>query len=168
MVSKFSIREVSAHDPLSEITELLHCAYAKNLAAGLRFNAAWQPESRTRERFEDGFGLVAHCGIHVAGTIAVCLPERLPYGTYHPDGLVASFGQFAVSPEFQGCGLGAMLVEEVRGRCREHGAKYLALDTAKPADGLIRFYQSMGFEIVGEVDYRPGTNYPSWVLAQEL
>lgn len=161
-------REVGPYDAISEITELLHRAYARNAKAGLRFNACDQDHTRTQERLNGGAGFVLERQGKIVGTLALCLFEGLPYGTYHPDGLVASCGQFAVEPDLQSLGLGALLLAAAETRAREAGATFLALDTAKPAAGLVAYYERRGFEIVGEVDYRPSTNYVSWVLSKRL
>ena len=44
----------------------------------------------------------------------------------------------------------------------------MALDTAAPAEGLIKMYRRWGYEIVGTRDWRPFTNYESLVLARLL
>ncbi|MBL8059707.1 MAG: GNAT family N-acetyltransferase [Chthonomonas sp.] len=162
------IREVNETDSISEITALLHRAYDRNTRAGLRFNACHQNDDRTLSRLSDGAGLIMLRNGRIVGTLALCLFEDLPYGTFHPEGRVASFGQFAIEPEFQAFGLGDLLIRRAEKIAKAAGADYLSLDTAQPAKGLITYYQQRGFEIVGEVDYRPGTNYISWVLAKRL
>lgn len=162
------VRELNDQDSISEITALLHRAYARNAAAGLRFNACHQDEERTRIRLSEGAGFVLEREGRLVGTLALCLFEGLPYGTFNPNEPVASFGQFAIEPELSGLNLGGLLIRAAEKRARAAGARYLALDTAKPARGLISYYQRQGFETVGEVDYRPSTNYDSWVLAKRL
>ena len=51
---------------------------------------------------------------------------------------------------------------------RRSGAAVMALDTAKPATGLIRLYEAWGYKVVGECDWRPDTNYESVVMARSL
>ena len=168
MLVTAQVREVNDQDSIPEITALLHRAYARNAAAGLRFNACHQNDERTRLRLSEGAGLVMEREGRLVGTLALCLFENLPYGTFDPSGLVASFGQFAIEPELSRLNLGGLLIRKAEERARAAGATFLALDTAKPASGLVSYYQRQGFEMVGEVDYRPSTNYDSWVLAKRL
>ena len=44
----------------------------------------------------------------------------------------------------------------------------MALDTAAPAEALIAMYRAWGYETVGEVDWRPQTNYLSVVMRKAL
>lgn len=168
MLVTAQIREVNDQDSIPEITALLHRAYARNAAVGLRFNACHQNDERTRLRLSEGAGFVMEREGRLVGTLALCLFEDLPYGTFNPNGLVASFGQFAIEPELSKLNLGGLLIRKAEERARSAGATFLALDTAKPAAGLVAYYQRQGFETVGEVDYRPSTNYDSWVLAKRL
>lgn len=167
-LESFEIRRVGATDDLGEITRLLHRAYAKHLEEGRRFNACHQPATRTQERFDEGEGLIMIRQNKIVGTVAVKYREPLPYGNFNPDGPVACLGQFAVEPELQSLGLGYQLMRKAEQVARSVGAKYLALDTAQAAHHLVLYYQRAGFEIVGEVDYRPGTNYVSYVMAKAL
>ena len=44
----------------------------------------------------------------------------------------------------------------------------MALDTAQPATALIAMYESWGYRVVGECDWRPVTNYTSVLMARDL
>ncbi len=44
----------------------------------------------------------------------------------------------------------------------------MALDTAAQAGGLISMYRRWGYEIVGEHDWRPHTNYLSVLMTRSL
>jgi GNAT superfamily N-acetyltransferase len=65
-------------------------------------------------------------------------------------------------------GIGHLLLEKVEKVARDAGCQELALDTAQPAEGLIAYYRRRGFEIVGQADWRPTTNYESWIMAKKL
>lgn len=60
---------------------------------------------------------------------------------------VASFGQFAVRPSHQGCGIGSTLMRLVEQRARDKGAAALALDTAEHATHLIVMYEVKGYPV---------------------
>ncbi len=44
----------------------------------------------------------------------------------------------------------------------------MALDTAAPALGLISMYKAWGYELAGEHDWRPITNYLSVLMIRSL
>lgn len=44
----------------------------------------------------------------------------------------------------------------------------MGLDTAQPASTLIAMYESWGYRVVGECDWRPLTNYTSVVMSRQL
>ena len=70
--------------------------------------------------------------------------------------------------EQQDARLDALLHTHLLNVARQAGATTLALDTAQPATALIAMYESWGYRMVGECDWRPFTNYPSVVMAQPL
>jgi GNAT superfamily N-acetyltransferase len=61
---------------------------------------------------------------------------------------VASFGQFAVAPAEQRCGIGSTLMRLVERPAAELGVRELALDTSEHAMHLIAFYQNRGYRFV--------------------
>ena len=163
-----STRPLSPTDSVEEITDLLHRSYLRNAQAGLRFLATHQDASVTRERLDRGLSFVAELEGRIVGTITLHLRGEKPYGDYNPAHPIASFGQFAVDPEHQGMGLGDLLLDEVEKTALAAGCRELALDTAEPATGLIAYYKRRGFEIVGRADWRPTTNYQSWIMSKIL
>ena len=87
----------SPKDPVAEITQLLHRAYAELARLGFEYVAATQTELTTRERLSEGIALVAEQDGRIVGTSTLYLP---PNGEsdcdwYRRDD-VAFFGQFAV------------------------------------------------------------------------
>jgi GNAT superfamily N-acetyltransferase len=103
----------------------------------------------------------------LVATVTLKPPGGADSGYYGNLG-VASFGQFGVDLSFQRSGLGAGIMQLIEDRAREMGATELACDTAQPAGHLVRWYQSMGYQIVEEADWRPTTNYKSWILSKKL
>lgn len=162
------IRLWQGGDSLSELTVLLHRAYAPLAAQGMRFLASHQDEAKTRARITEGECHVALWEGRLAGTICFYGPEKKG-GTPHYDRAdVAFFGQFAVEPSLQGKGIGTALLNWVERRAIETGAKHLALDTAEGARRVIAFYESRGFRFVEFADWRPVTNYRSVIMSKSL
>ena len=55
--------------------------------------------------------------------------------------------RFAVQPGYQGAGLGLYLLHFAERLARREGFKCMQLDTAQPAEHLVKFYAGQGFEI---------------------
>lgn len=163
-----TIRPVGQEDDMVALTALLHAAYGRRAAAGLRYWATHQSVADTRSRFAEGQGLVAWCGAAIVGTITVRPPKPQSEVEIYRDRATWTFGQFGVSPEFQGQGVGRALHDAAVAHAVARGAMTMALDTAAPATALIEMYRGWGYVVVGEVDWRPHTNYLSVVMAKAL
>jgi hypothetical protein len=50
----------------------------------------------------------------------------------------------------------------------DQGGRVIAFDTAAPATKLINLYKRWGYQEVGNVDWRPFTNYLSVVLMRPV
>jgi GNAT superfamily N-acetyltransferase len=160
-------RCLRASDDVGAITEMLHAAYRPLAEAGLRFVASHQDIQTTRRRLAAGETYVAVVGDRTVGIITWRRPGS-SVGCEHyrrPD--VATFGQFAVDPSFQRQGVGSSLLRLVEDAARSEGFAELALDTSERAAGLIRLYESKGFEFVEHVQWE-SVNYPSVVLSKKL
>ena len=168
MSDQTTIRAIHACDDLIAMTALIHAAYAPQAARGLRYWGTHQTPDDTRKRFEQGFGFVALMDDQLAGTITVRPPQ--------PDSRVALYrhpytwtiSQFAVRPDLKGSGVGRKLHDHAIAFARSHGACTIALDTAAPAASLIAMYQRWGYELAGEADWRPHTNYVSVVMRKAI
>ncbi len=163
--------EIERFDPevhsVSELTALLHQAYASLAARGLRYVATWQGDDVTLKRARAGECYLLRLDGRVVGTVVFRSADRTTGCPWYDRPEVASFGQFAVLPEAQGHGLGSRLLALCEGRARETGAGELACDTAEPAEHLVRFYLRRGYRPVDTVDW-PVTNYRSVVLSKSL
>lgn len=171
-----AVRRLAPADSMAELTTLLHRAYAKQVEMGLRPLAGRQDETTTRQRVANGECYVA---VHTVPRAQGRQQQRLvgailfheveeakgPPWFQRPD--VASFSQFAVDPEYQGMGIGQMLLSVVEERARETGAAHLALSMAEPDQDLMKFYVKRGYAFVEHWQW-PYTNYRSAILSKPL
>lgn len=161
------IRPWREDDDLSALTALLHRAYKPLADAGMRFMASHQDEATTLRRLRKGRAFVAEVAGELAGTIAYYPPgSHAGCEAYRQPG-VAVFGQFAIEPALQRCGLGTQLLNIVEQCARSDGASALALDTSEHAAELIRWYSRRGFTLAGRTRW-PEVNYDSVILQKAL
>lgn len=163
------IRQVDpAVDDLGRLTELIHSAYAPHARQGLRYWGTHQSVDDTAKRFASGTGLVMLDADDYVATITLRPPQPdSPVPLYRDPG-VWTLCQFCVSPAAKGLGYGRQLHAHATDAARRAGATVMALDTAKPATALIAMYQSWGYQLVSECDWRPLTNYTSVVMCRPL
>ena len=166
-IDGMTIRLLTAGDDLTYLTGLLHRAYGALAERGMRFLGSHQDPATTARRVARGECALAEIGGKLVGTI-LFRPVGSGKGTpwyLRPD--VATLGQFAVEPGWQRRGIGSALMDWVERRARETGAGELALDTAEPAEELIRFYARRGFRFVEFVRWEV-CNYRSVVMSKSL
>ena len=163
-----AIRSVRADDDLARLTELIHAAYAPHAAKGLRYWGTHQSVDDTRTRLGSGYGLVAESSGEFAGTITVRPPHLESRIALYRDPGTWTICQFAVAPGMKGAGLGKSLHDAAVAHAMLNGGTTMALDTAAPAQALIAMYRAWGYELAGEVDWRPHTNYLSVVMRKAL
>jgi GNAT superfamily N-acetyltransferase len=161
------IRRLSPSDSLSELTALLHRAYARLAALGLHYMATDQSEAVTRERAEQGECYVALANERLVGTIIFRDAARTAGSPWLERPEVASLGQFAVEPGLQAQGLGARLMDFVEHRALATGAQEIALDTAEPATHLVSWYGRRGYRLIEHAQWRH-TNYCSVIMSKIL
>lgn len=167
-MSQILVRHFLPEDSLDFLTELVHQAYAPHAALGLRYWGTHQTVSDTAQRLASGHGFVAEVAGQIAGTITLRPPQPDSIVALYRDVHTWSIGQFAVAPANKGSGVGAALHEHVLESARLRGGRCMALDTAAQAGGLISMYRRWGYEIVGEHDWRPHTNYLSVLMTRSL
>ena len=166
--SDLIIRRVGPQDDLSALTELIHAAYAPHAAQGLRYWGTHQSVEDTAKRLQSGLAWLMLQGSKYVGTATLRPPQpESPVSLYRQVG-VHSLAQFCVCPSKKGAGLGKALHGHVLAAAQELGAQGIALDTARPATALIRLYESWGYKVVGQCDWRPHTNYESVVMYRAL
>ena len=164
---KISIRPFASGDSITELTNLLHAAYAQLAALGFNYTAIDQTEEVTRERIADGQCYIAHDGERMVGTI-LFFDSSHTYGhAWYDRPEVAYFGQFGVLPSCQRRGIGENLLKFVEGRAVESGATELGFDTAESAFDLIGWYARRGYREVGRKQIK-GKSYRSVVMSKTL
>ncbi len=163
-----TIRAVTTGDDLERLTALIHAAYAPHAALGLRYWGTHQSVEDTAKRFASGTGLVMLEGGDYVGTATLRPPQPESTVELYRDPQVWSLCQFCITPQAKGRGYGRQLHDYATRYARSQGAQVLALDTAQPAMVLIAMYESWGYRVVGECDWRPLTNYTSVVMSRPI
>ena len=160
-------RYLAPSDSAEAITALLHEAYRPLAEAGMRFLATHQDAAVTRRRMDQGETIAATDTERIVGVITLASAEATSGTPFYDRADVASFGQLAVSPSYQGAGIGSELMTLVERRAAELGVAELALDTSENAKRLIALYQARGSRFVEYCQWDV-TNYRSVVFAKRL
>ena len=161
------IRPVEPLDSISDLTALLHRAYARLANQGLRYMATHQSDDVTRARAQKGECFVAVADGAICGTIVFIDAGRTKGCPWYDRADVASLGQFAVEPNLQAQGLGRRLMALVEARAAETGALEIALDTAEPATHLVDWYGRLGYRFIEHAQWSH-TNYRSVIMSKAL
>ena len=170
MKPSLTVREFAPEDA-EALTSLLHAAYAELGAMGLNYTAVDQDSSTTLARAHGG-----QCWIveDTAGAIQATLTMTFPPS----EGLKeltsearaehrAWLNQVAVAPQMQRSGIASYLWDLGRRWAADHGARSVGVDTAIPADHLVRLYTSWGFEHRDTIHWA-GKTYDSAVMTRPL
>lgn len=162
------IRDLSGTDDMVKLTNLIRSAYARQAEQNLRYWATHQTVEDTIARFATGHGLIAELDNDVIGTLTVRPPQPASQLEVYRESDTWTLSQFAVSPKFQGTGVGRRLHDAALAFAGSNGGRWMALDTAAPANKLIEMYLRWGYKVVGECDWRPQTNYLSIVMRRSI
>lgn len=162
-----TIREFSASDSISKLTQLIREAYAALGGQGFNFNGVEQAEAVTAKRVQQGVCFVALVDDELVGTILVHGPFVEAPCSYLTRPEVAYFQQFAVNPNWQSSGIGSQLLLQAETCASVSGYSALSLDTAVRAEHLVQYYARRGFEPVQQMQW-PGKNYRSLVMSKPL
>jgi len=157
----------SSRHSVNEITDLLHRSYKKLLDMGLHFKATMQSSDVTLKRLTSGISYIAKSGKNIVGTISYYDDCPKNNCTWYQNDKVSRFGQFAVDPQFQKKGIGAMLILQVENTARSRGKLELALDTSEKALHLIEYYEKKGFRFIDFTQW-DGVNYRSAIMSKGL
>lgn len=161
------VRAVMPSDDIDALTSLLHRAYAGLGAMGFNYTAVDQTPEVTRKRLAKGLGLVAVAHGLIVGTVTFHYPRAVGGTPWLERTDVAHFGQFAVDPDLQKRGIGAMLLDHVEVAARVAHATEVALDTAEGAKHLIRWYGQRGYRPIEVVQWR-GKTYRSVIMSKTV
>jgi GNAT superfamily N-acetyltransferase len=160
-------RPLAPDDDVSELTALLHRAYARLADMGLNYTATYQDDEVTRRRCAGGECWVGVREGRLVATLTVVPPGgSQECATFSRPG-VAVLHQFAVEPSLQGRGVGGALFRRLEERARDLGALETAGDTAETAHHLVSWYGRMGYRVVERVHW-PGKTYQSVVVVKRL
>ena len=161
------VRPLVPADSIPELTCLLHRAYARLAAMGLRYMATHQSDEVTRERTGQGECYVAVSSGTLVGTSMFKPTDRTGGSPWLNRPEVASLGQFAVAPDRQALGLGVRLMDLVEARAAATGAAEIALDTAEPAAHLVAWYGRRGYRLIEHAQWGH-TNYRSVIMSKRV
>jgi GNAT superfamily N-acetyltransferase len=161
------IRHFQESDSITELTALLHRAYARLGAMGLNYTAVDQTPEVTAKRIRGGNCFVVEAQSKLVGTIVAQPTYAENDCAYFTRPGVAAVHQFAVDPAHQGAGIGRMLLLRAEQWAEEAGFAELAMDTAEQASHLIELYTRLGYRHVDWVQW-PGKVYRSVVLSKQL
>ena len=167
MPEPITIRPLGPTDSITELTALLHRAYAPLAAMGLRFWATHQSEDDTRKRISQGTCLVAVADNAICGTILFKDAGQTRGCPWYDLADIASIAQFAVEPSLQTKGLGRQLMARAEDLAIATGAQELAHDTAEPAAHLVAWYTRLGYRFIEHAQWQH-TNYRSVVLSKPM
>jgi GNAT superfamily N-acetyltransferase len=133
-----TIRECRVPEDIEPLTGLLHRAYAELAARGLRYLATHPTPDITEKRVRAGHCFVAEVDGALVGTITVCGPDDSSKVWAYRERGTFIVGQFGVDPMMRGKGIGRSLHEYVVQFAIARGGRFMALDTAAPAEHLPR------------------------------
>lgn len=161
------VRAWTDTDDVAALTALLHIAYRPLLDEGMQYLAGTQDTATTLRRIGAGRQCWVIDEPLLIATATLTPPPLLHGCEFYERDDVASIGQVAVHPDWQGRGLGQALMEHAERAAAEMGALEVAIDTSEHAAHLIRWYESQGYRHVGYADWDV-TNYRSVVLSKRV
>lgn len=166
-VSFVPFKEEHHFSLIEQLTDLLHRAYAPLAAQGMKYAATHQPPESTLRRLKQGEAYLLFLQEELIGTVTLYAEQEESSCEYYRRKGVYSFGQFAVSPELQGKGIGSIAMDLIERRALERGAREIALDTAETALHLIKLYEKRGYKIVDSTKW-DSVNYRSVIMTKTL
>jgi ribosomal protein S18 acetylase RimI-like enzyme len=140
---------------------LVNEAYQELAELGLNFTGTYQDDAMTLHRMQGKEVILAIMENELVGTIS--LERRQTSGG---DQLLY-ISQLAVAPRYKRSGVGRFLLNHAEVRAQEQGITRLQLDTAAPAQHLVRLYASLGYHVIDEVQWDQKT-YRSYIMEKRI
>jgi GNAT superfamily N-acetyltransferase len=114
--------------------------------------------AETLGHFSKGTFLLAETGDRLAGCNYVELRQDRGY-----------FGLLSVDPDFQGHGLGRILIEQAEDLCRDAGLPLMQIRVLNHRTELPPFYEKLGYKVSGleEVEQVPSARLPYHFIVME-
>ncbi len=174
-MNRLTFRLLNESDDIACINQLLRNSYKPLAELGMKYAASHEDVEATKKQIAKGECHIATCD----GKIVACVvvrptpnlseqdPNSDPLPEYYYRSGVATFGRFAVAPEFQRRGLGSKLLSHIEDCAKKSGFFELALDTSEKAHHLISMYEKRGYRFVQNHQWSV-TNYQSVVLSKKL
>lgn len=140
---------------------LLNSAYKELADRGLNYTATFQDEAETLKQIRSGRAYLFFDQDRLIGTI------NIREENWFTNRNSAYLGKFAVLPSLKKNGLGGKIMVFAEALALSEGYESLQLDTAKPAEHLVNWYQKLGYKIIGETHFE-GKTYDSWIFEKVL
>lgn len=157
---EFSLRWATL-DEAPVVRKIANAAYQELADMGLNYTATYQNDEETRSRMAEGRTLMVEINSSPVGTITMREENKISQRRS------AYLGQFGFLPEFKGRGLGTRVMDYMEELAKSEGYECVQLDTAKPAEHLVKMYLKRGYKIVGDTHFTDKT-YDSWIFEKDL
>ncbi|MCB0368066.1 MAG: GNAT family N-acetyltransferase [Bdellovibrionales bacterium] len=148
-------------EAVPSLRKLLNSSYKKLEDMGLNFNATFQDDELTAEGILEGLTFVLERADKIIATMKLQARNAID------NRACLYIGRFAVDTNLQSQGLGLFLLNLAEKLARRENCICMQLDTAQPAQHLIKFYQDYGFKIMKST-YFEGKTYCSWIMEKTL
>ncbi|MFN7904033.1 MAG: GNAT family N-acetyltransferase [Pseudobdellovibrionaceae bacterium] len=153
---EFLLRTAEDED-IPGLRKLINEAYKELSDQGWNYTATYQDEETTRQRIQKCKAFILEENKQIVATI-------LYFKENHFTGKNTAYvGQFAVAPSAKKSGLGTLLMDYCEALALAEKYDGIQLDTAKPAEHLVKWYLRRGFKIVGETHWE-GKTYDSYIF----
>ncbi|MGV8912931.1 MAG: GNAT family N-acetyltransferase [Rhodoglobus sp.] len=169
MDSSLTVRQFADSDAKA-VTRVLHAAYAELGNRGLNYTAVDQDSGTTLARARGGRCWVVERGEHIVGTLTMSMPPSSGLQELTTEAQVpqrAWLNQVAVLPTEQRAGIASELWRRGQKWARNNGATSIGVDTAVPAEHLVKLYQDWGFEMIATIHW-PSKTYDSAVMLYSI
>lgn len=147
----------AGQDDTSPIRQLINEAYKELSDRGWNYTGTYQDDTFTAAQIAERRVFVLQDGARFIATISVHDQNEFT------NRKTLYVGKLAVAASEKRKGIGSLLMKYVEDLARSEDYEGLQLDTAKPAEHLVSWYQRLGYEIVGDTHFE-GKTYDSWIF----